>query len=80
MNEFPKWAEFTPDFAAAELTRLLSESETKVTALEASKGKKTFASVVLALDDATRALWRSVSACHRFICLLPPCDCLWHLI
>ena len=58
MNEFPKWAEFTPNFAAAELTRLLSESEMKVTALEASKGKKTFASVVLALDDATRALWR----------------------
>lgn len=56
--EFPKWADFTPEFAAAELSRLLVESEMSVAALEASMGKKTFASVVLALDDATRALWQ----------------------
>ena len=56
MNTFPKWSEFTPDFAAAELTRLLAESETKVAAIEAAM-PTTYEGLVWALDDATRELW-----------------------
>lgn len=57
MNEFPKWAEFTPAVATAELARLLAESEKTVAAIEASK-PTTYETAVLALDDATRELWR----------------------
>ena len=55
-NGFPKWADFTPAFAAAELARLLAASEKAVAAVEASRARRTYASVVYALDDATRAL------------------------
>ncbi|MGN0854583.1 MAG: M3 family metallopeptidase [Kiritimatiellia bacterium] len=57
MNEFPKWAEFTPASAAADLARLLVESEKAVAAIEASK-PTTYETAVLAVDDATHALWR----------------------
>ena len=58
MSEFPKWSDFTPEYAATELSRLLVEAEESVAALEASKAKRTYESVVLALDDAVRGLWR----------------------
>ena len=57
-SEFPKWAEFTPEFAAAELSRLLVDSEKSVAAIETSKAKRTYESVAWAIDDATRGLWR----------------------
>ena len=58
MDNFPKWAEFTPRFAAAELGRLLEASERSVAAIESSGARRTYESVVLALGDATRALER----------------------
>ena len=57
MNDFPKWAEFTPEFATTELTRLLAASEQGVAAIEAAN-PTTYEALVLALDDATRELWR----------------------
>ena len=56
-NEFPDWAGFTPEFAAAELPRLLEESEKAVAAIEAA-GPKAYEDFVWPLDDATRGLWR----------------------
>ena len=55
--DFPDWAGFTPEFAAAELPRLLEESEKKVAAIEAVE-PKTYEDFVWPLDDATRGLWR----------------------
>ena len=56
-NEFPDWAGFTPEFAAAELTRLIDEAEKAVAAIEAAE-PKTYEDFVWKLDDATRELWR----------------------
>ena len=55
---FPDWGRFTPEYAAAELPRLLSESEAAVTALEAA-APTTYEGLVWALDDATRGLYRA---------------------
>ena len=54
---FPDWAGFTPEFAAAELPRLLEESEKAVAAVEAAE-PKAYEDFVWPLDDATRGLWR----------------------
>ena len=62
--DFPDWAGFTPEFAAAELPRLLDEAEKAVAAIEAARSGKDSASplsyenFVWKLDDATRGLWR----------------------
>lgn len=55
---FPDWGRFTPEYAAAELPRLLSESEAAVAALEAA-APTTYEGLVWALDDATRGLYRA---------------------
>ena len=61
---FPDWAGFSPEFAAAELPRLLDEAEKAVAAIEAAGSGKDSASplsyenFVWKLDDATRGLWR----------------------
>ena len=61
---FPDWKDFTPEFAAAELPRLLDEAEKAVAAIEAAGSGKDSASplsyenFVWKLDDATRGLWR----------------------
>ena len=54
---FPDWKDFTPEFAAAELPRLLDESEKSVAAIEAAE-PKAYEDFVWPLDDATRGLWR----------------------
>ena len=56
-SEFPDWASFTPARAAADLPRLLAESETAVAALETAS-PTTFEGFVWRLDDATRELGR----------------------
>ena len=53
---FPDWAGFTPEFAAAELPRLLDEAEKAVAAIEAAE-PETYEDFVWKLDDATRELW-----------------------
>ena len=55
---FPDWGRFTPEHAAAELPRLLSEAEASVAALEAS-APTAYEGLVWALDDATRDLYRT---------------------
>ncbi len=55
--DFPNWKSFTPSFASEELTRLIGESEDKVAALERSNAAD-FETLVYALNDATRELWR----------------------
>ena len=55
--DFPDWTGFTPEFAAAELPRLLDESEKRVAAIEQAEPKD-YEEFVWALDDATRELWR----------------------
>ena len=54
---FPDWAGFTPEFAAAELPRLIEEAEKAVVAIEAAE-PKAYEDFVWPLDDATRGLWR----------------------
>ncbi len=54
---FPDWGKFTPEFAAAELPRLMEAAERDVSALEGD-GADTFEGLVWRLDDATRELWR----------------------
>ena len=54
---FPDWAGFTPEFAAAELPRLLEDAEKAVAAVEAAE-PKSYEEFVWPLDDATRGLWR----------------------
>ena len=56
-NDFPDWSGFVPEFAAAELPRLLDEAENAVAAIEAAE-PKAYEDFVWPLDDATRALWR----------------------
>ena len=67
MTDFPDWAAFTPESAAAELPRLLEEAEKAVAAIEcgdrnvaapANVVGPTYEEFVWALDDATRGLWR----------------------
>ena len=58
MAGFPDWGRFTPECAAAELPRLLSEADAAVAALEAS-APTTYEGLVWALDDATRDLYRT---------------------
>ena len=58
MASFPDWGRFTPERAAAELPRLLSEADAAVAALEAS-APTTYEGLVWALDDATRDLYRT---------------------
>ena len=55
-NEFPDWAGFTPEKAAAELPRLLEEAEKAVAAIEAAE-PKTYEAFVWPLDEATRELF-----------------------
>ena len=61
---FPDWAGFTPEFAAAELPRLLEEAEKAIAAIEAAGSGKdsvsplSYENFVWKLDDATRGLWR----------------------
>ena len=55
-NEFPDWAGFTPEKAAAELPRLLEEAEKAVAAIEAAE-PMTYEAFVWPLDDATRELF-----------------------
>ena len=55
--DFPDWGRFTPEYAAAELPRLLRDAEAAVAALEAS-APTTYEGLVWALDDATRDLYR----------------------
>ena len=55
--DFPDWTGFTPEFAAAELPRLLEASEKAVAAIEAAE-PKAYEDFVRPLDDATRGLWR----------------------
>ena len=55
MAGFPKWADFTPEFAVSELTRLLAVAERGVSALEAAH-PVTFEGLVWGLDDAVRDL------------------------
>ena len=55
---FPNWSTFTPEKAAADLPRLLSQAEADVAALEQSS-PATYESLVDALDDATRELYRT---------------------
>ena len=54
---FPDWQAFTPEFAAAELPRLLDRTEKAVAALEAS-APADYESLVGRMDDVTRDLWR----------------------
>ena len=56
--DFPDWAGFTPEFAAAELPRLLDGAERAVAAIEAAR-PATYEDFVWKLDDATRELWRT---------------------
>ena len=55
--DFPDWTGFTPEFAAAELPRLIDEAEKAVSAIEQAE-PKTYEDFVWPLDDATRGLWR----------------------
>ena len=63
-SDFPNWAGFTPEFAEAELPRLLAAAEKAVAAIESLTSGEDAASplsyedFVWALDDATRDLWR----------------------
>ena len=57
-NEFPNWAGFTPEFAAAELPRLLAEAEAAVAKIETAR-PTAYEGFVWALDDATRELWHA---------------------
>lgn len=55
---FPDWESFTPDFAKAELKRLLASGAKAVEELEQSE-LDSFESVSYALNDALRELWRT---------------------
>jgi len=53
--EFPDWGRMTPEYAAAELPKLLEMAEKGVDAIEA-EGPKTFEGLAWAMSDATRPL------------------------
>ena len=52
---FPDWAGFTPESAAAQLTRLLETSEAAVAAVERG-AEPVYEDFIWKLDDATRDL------------------------
>ena len=54
-DSFPDWGRLTPEYAAAELPRLLDEAAKGVDAIEKG-GRGTFEGLVWALSDATRPL------------------------
>ena len=56
-SSFPDWSELTPDFAAAELPKILSAAEAAVTSIEMSSPAD-YEGLVWKLDDATRDLWQ----------------------
>ena len=59
--DFPDWAGFTPEFAAAELPRLIDGAEKAVAAIECADrnvAAPTYEDFVWVLNDATRDLWR----------------------
>ncbi len=56
INKFPNWADWTPEFASATLTREIAAAESAVAALESSN-PTTYEALVWALDDAPRGLW-----------------------
>ena len=56
-DTFPNWAGFTPEFAAAELPRLITEAEQAVTAIE-NTSSPSYEDFVWKLGDATRDLWQ----------------------
>ena len=56
MNQFPNWAELTPEHVEKDLERLLMSSEEAVAAIEAGE-PTTYEGLVWGLDDATRDLW-----------------------
>ena len=55
-EQFPNWAEITPEYTTKELERLLKASEESVAAIEAS-APTTYEDLVWKLDDSTRDLW-----------------------
>ena len=55
--DFPNWTGFTPEFAAAELPRLIEEAEQAIAEIEEAE-PKSYEEFVWPLDDATRGLWR----------------------
>ena len=62
-SDFPDWAGFTPEFAEAELPRLLDDAEKAVGTVESltsggDAASPLYEDFVWALDDATRGLWR----------------------
>ena len=57
-QNFPDWGKFTPEFASAELTRLLESSEAAVREVETGEDAS-YEGFVWRLDDATRDLWRT---------------------
>lgn len=56
-SEFPDWGALTPESATADLPRLLAAAERAVAGIEAAN-PTTYETLVWALDDATRDLWR----------------------
>lgn len=58
MENFPKWEEFTSEAAREALPRLLSEAEAAVAEIESAPGD-TYETLIWALDDAARELWRT---------------------
>ena len=54
--EFPNWADTTPESVERDLTRLLTESEKAVAAIESAQ-PRIYEDLVWKLDDATRELW-----------------------
>ena len=54
-DKFPDWGRMTPEYAAAELPRLLDNAEKGVDAIE-SEGPTTFEGLAWAMFDATRPL------------------------
>ncbi|MBR2982084.1 MAG: M3 family metallopeptidase [Kiritimatiellae bacterium] len=69
MRDFPDWAGFTPEKAAAELPRLLAEAEAKVSAIEASDPRR-YEDFMWALDDATDELWHCWGAISHMLSVM----------
>lgn len=54
--EFPNWVDTTPESVERDLTRLLTESEKAVAAIESAQ-PRIYEDLIWKLDDATRELW-----------------------